>query len=172
LPIDRPGPLFQLRDGAPAHPRPIAGRRPQERVSENANTRGGILSTGDRPHPSKATRWAWLIVPIAATCWPAVSAPGLAGEPKGPGSLGIEHDLRAIRTRIDRAPRASSFDLDRVERDLWEHRLDAPKDPKVLHLEREIRDLRHDADRHLRGQTTSHGLRRLPDTTRTRVPIR
>ncbi|MGH6885486.1 MAG: hypothetical protein ACREGK_05380, partial [Geminicoccales bacterium] len=74
-------------------------------------------------------------------------------------------DLRAIRTRIEEAPRASSFDLDRVERDLWEHRLDAPDDPKVLHLEREIRDLRHDADRQLRAPS-----RDLRDHSGTRQP--
>jgi hypothetical protein len=122
--------------------------------------------------PSRARRWAWLIASIAAACWPVASAPGLAGELKGPGSLAIERDLRAIRTRIDQAPRASSFDLDRAARDLWEHRLDAPGDPKFLHLEREIRDLRHDADRHLGGEAISRGLRDLPSRRRMRGPIR
>jgi hypothetical protein len=107
---------------------------------------------------------------MAVACWPGASVPGLAGEPKGPGSLAIERDLRAIRARIDRAPRASSFDLDRASRDLWAHRLDAPDDPKVLHLEREIRDLRHDADRHLGGRL--RGLHGLSDTRRISGPLR
>jgi hypothetical protein len=105
-------------------------------------------------------------------CWPGTSAPGLASGPREPGTLGIERDLRAIRTRIDRAPRASSFHLDQVERDLWEHRLDAPDDPKILHLEREIRDLRHDADRQLGGEATSRSVRDLPAMRRVRRPIR
>jgi hypothetical protein len=134
--------------------------------------RGGILTPGDRSRPPRAGRWAWLIIPIAVACWPMASAPGLAGEPKGSGSLAIERDLRAIRTRIDRAPRASSFHLDQVEHDLWEHRLDAPDDRRILHLEREILDLRHDADRHLRGEAASRGLRDLPSKRRMRGPIR
>ena len=102
--------------------------------------------------------------------WPGTSAPGLAGEPKGPGTLAIERDLRAIRTRIDRAPRASSFEIDRVERDLWAYGLDAPDDPKVLHLEREIGDLRHDADRQFGGRP--RGLRDFPAKRKIRGPIR
>jgi len=142
------------------------------RVAKEREPTRRILTPGDRPRPSRARRWAWLIVPIAVACWPGTSAPGLAAEPKGPGTLGIERDLRAIRTRIDRAPRASSFHLDQVERDLWEHRLDAPDDPKILHIEREIRDLHHDADRHLGGEATSRGLRDLPAKRRMRGPIR
>jgi hypothetical protein len=103
-------------------------------------------------------------------CWPGASAPGLAGEPKRFDGLAIERDLRAIRSRIEEAPRASSFDLDRVERDLWEHRLDAPADPTIPHLEREIGDLRHDADRQLGGRL--RGPRGLSDTRRISGPLR
>jgi hypothetical protein len=168
LPIDPPAATVQLRLAAP--PWPDHWRTAETPCPANANPGGGTLSPGHRPCPSRARRWAWLVVPIAAACWPGASAPGLAGEPKGPGSLAIERDLRAIRTRIDQAPRASSFDLDRVERDLWEHRLDAPDDPQILHVEREIRDLRHDADRHL--ERRSLGLRDLPAKRWIRGPIR
>jgi hypothetical protein len=98
--------------------------------------------------------------------------PGLAGEAKGFDGLAIERDLRAIRSRIEEAPRASSFDLDRAERELREHRLDAPADPRIPYLEQEIRDLRHDADRQLGGEAISGGLRDLPAKRRIRGPIR
>ncbi len=81
------------------------------------------------------------------------SLPGatLAGDLRGARSSlsteGFGSALGAVRRRIERAPRASAYDLGRLRRQLWQQRLDAPNDPRWLGLERELEHARWQADR-------------------------
>jgi hypothetical protein len=61
--------------------------------------------------------------------------------------LELERDLQSTRSRVERAPRASSFDLDDLQRRLRDLRIDAPRGPRVQALEIELRRLRAKADR-------------------------
>jgi hypothetical protein len=62
--------------------------------------------------------------------------------------LELQRDLRAVRPRVEGAPRASSFDLENLQRRLHDLRIDAPRDARVQALEIELRRLRAKADRH------------------------
>jgi hypothetical protein len=61
--------------------------------------------------------------------------------------LELQRDLHSVRSRVERAPRASSFDLDDLQRRLYDRRVEAPRDARVQKLEIELRRLRAKADR-------------------------
>ena len=61
--------------------------------------------------------------------------------------LELQRDLRSVRPRVEGAPRASSFDLENLQRRLHDLRIDAPRDPRVQALQTELRRLRAKADR-------------------------
>jgi hypothetical protein len=84
-------------------------------------------------------------------------------------TLELQRDLRSVRSRVERAPRASSFDLKHLQRRLHDLRIDDPRDPRVQGLEIELRRLRARADRNA-GRA---GIAVLPGTSPLagRVPI-
>jgi hypothetical protein len=59
----------------------------------------------------------------------------------------LEHDLRLVRSRVERAPRASSFELENLQRSLHDLRIDDPGDARLQELEIELRRLRAQAAR-------------------------
>jgi hypothetical protein len=61
--------------------------------------------------------------------------------------LELQRDLRSVRPRVEGAPRASSFDLENLQRRLHDLRINEPRDPRVQELEIELRRLRAKADR-------------------------
>ena len=61
--------------------------------------------------------------------------------------LELQRELRSVRPRVEGAPRASSFDLENLQRRLHDLRIDAPRDPRVQALQTELRRLRAKADR-------------------------
>jgi hypothetical protein len=61
--------------------------------------------------------------------------------------LEFERDLRSVRSRIERTPRASSFDLENLQRRLHDVRIDERRNPRVQELEIEVRRLRAKAER-------------------------
>jgi hypothetical protein len=64
-----------------------------------------------------------------------------------PRTLELQRDLQTVRPRIERAPRASSFELKNMQRRWHDLRIEAPRDPRVQKLEIELRRLRAQADR-------------------------
>jgi hypothetical protein len=61
--------------------------------------------------------------------------------------LELQRDLRSVRSRVERAPRASASDLQNLQRRLHDLRIDAPRDTRVPTLQTELRRLRAKADR-------------------------
>jgi hypothetical protein len=72
----------------------------------------------------------------------------------------LQRDLRAVRPRVEREPRASAYDLERLQRRLHERRIEAPRDPRLQRLEIEARQLRWQADRAARQRVTAAELPR------------
>jgi hypothetical protein len=64
-----------------------------------------------------------------------------------PRRLELQRDLRSVWSRVERAPRASSFKLTDLQRRLHGLRIEAPRDPRLQELEIELRRLRAQADR-------------------------
>ena len=62
-------------------------------------------------------------------------------------TIWLQRDLHTLRAQVERAPRASSFDLKDLERRLHGRRLAAPRDSRLQELELEARRLRWQADR-------------------------
>jgi hypothetical protein len=85
------------------------------------------------------------------------SAPGSAHafDRSGARIFELQRDLRTVRPRTLREPRASAFDLRNLERRLHEARLNAPRDPRLPSLELEARELRWQADRSARKAATA-----------------
>lgn len=65
----------------------------------------------------------------------------------GARTLELQRDLRSVRSRVERAPRASSFDLENLQRRLHDQRIEQPRDPRLQELEIELRRLRAKAER-------------------------
>lgn len=74
-------------------------------------------------------------------------ADAVAFEGASPRTEHLRSEVRALRTRIERAPRASAYDVKRLERRLHERRIDTPRDSRLQDLELELRRLRFKADR-------------------------
>ena len=64
-----------------------------------------------------------------------------------PRRLELQRDLRSVRSRVERAPRASSFELKDLQRRLHGLRIEAPRDPRLQELKIELRRLRAQVDR-------------------------
>jgi len=90
------------------------------------------------------------------------SAPGSAGafDRSSPRTFELQRDLRTVRPRTLREPRAAAYDLRNLERRLHEAQLEAPRDPRLPNLELEARELRWQADRHARRSATAAALPR------------
>jgi hypothetical protein len=74
-------------------------------------------------------------------------APARAIDRFDPRVLELERALRSTRLRVERAPRASAFDLENLQRRLHYLAIDEQRDPRVQELEVELRRLRAQADR-------------------------
>jgi hypothetical protein len=90
-----------------------------------------------------------------------VGQASLAGDLRGARIEGLRSDLRGLRGRIDDAPRASVYDLKRLERRLPEQRVERPDDPRQGRLELELRHERWRAERILRQDDLAQGRARL-----------
>jgi len=79
-----------------------------------------------------------------------IAAPlGAAGglDRSGARTLELQRDVRALRPRVERAPRASSFALKELQRRLHDRQIDDPGDARLEALARELHHLRAKADR-------------------------
>ena len=88
-----------------------------------------------------------------------------------PRRLELQRDLRSVRSRVERAPRASSFELKDLQRRLHGLRIEAPRDPRLQELEIELRRLRAQADRNVDragAAVLSRAPRRSRRTSRSR----
>lgn len=76
--------------------------------------------------------------------------------------LELQQDMRSVRSRVERAPRAASFELDALQRDLHDLWIEDPRDPRLQELGIELRRLRAKADRGARSPVTAVLPRRWP----------
>lgn len=82
----------------------------------------------------------------------------------------LQRSLYDARTQLGTAPGRAGYELDRARRRVHELRVEAPRDPKVWHLKRELARLEARADRIERQQALHDGLRRL-ERGRERLPV-
>jgi hypothetical protein len=103
----------------------------------------------------RSKRPAAIMVRLIALALLCAGPSGAAGalDRAGARTFELERDLRTVRPRVERAPRASAYDLERLQRRLHERRIEAPRDPRLQRLEIEARQLRWQADRAARRQT-------------------
>jgi hypothetical protein len=76
---------------------------------------------------------------------PLGAASGL--DRSGARTFELQRDLRTVRPQVERAPRASSFDLKELQRRLHDRRIDDPRDQRLRGLALELQHLRAKADR-------------------------
>jgi hypothetical protein len=88
----------------------------------------------------------------------------------GARTFELQRDLRTVRPRVEREPRASAYDLRGLQRRLHEGRIEAPRDARLQRLEIEARQLRWQADRAARWRATAADLPRASALTM-RAPI-
>ena len=74
----------------------------------------------------------------------------------GARTFELQRDLRTLRARVERAPRASSFDLQSLQRRVRAQRTEDPRDPRLQELALELARLRAQADRAARSSATPH----------------
>ncbi|MGH6901750.1 MAG: hypothetical protein ACREIR_03325, partial [Geminicoccaceae bacterium] len=104
----------------------------------------------------RSKRPASIIVRLIAFALLGASPSGAVGalDRAGGRTFELQRDLRTVRPRVEREPRASAYDLERLQRRLHERRVEAPRDPRLQRLEIEARELRWQADRAARRRTT------------------
>ena len=107
-----------------------------------------------RPSPSRR-RAAVLVGLILAGLLVASPRAGGAFDGGGARTFELQRDLRTLRPRVERAPRAAAYDLSNLERRLHDRRIDASRDPRLPGLEIEARRLRWQADRNARPPMTA-----------------
>jgi hypothetical protein len=90
---------------------------------------------------------AAMVVAALAAVAPAASH---AGDLRGVRIEGLRSDLYGLRTRVERAPRASVYDLKQLQRRLAEQRVETPGDPRLDRLELQRRHEQWRAERILR----------------------
>jgi hypothetical protein len=73
-----------------------------------------------------------------------------AGDLRGVWIEGLRSELYGLRTRVERAPRASVYDLKQLRRRLAERRVETPGDPRLDRLELQRRHEQWRAERILR----------------------
>jgi hypothetical protein len=83
----------------------------------------------------------------------------------GPRIFELQRDLRTVRPRTLREPRAAAYDLRNLERRLHKAQLDAPRDPRLPGLELKARALRWQADRNARPRAIAADLPRRAGLT-------
>jgi hypothetical protein len=66
----------------------------------------------------------------------------------------LQRELRTLRPRVERAPRAARFELENLQRRLGAQRTENPRDPNLEELALELARLRAEADRAARRPTT------------------
>jgi hypothetical protein len=120
-------------------------------------------------------RGAALLQPVTPLILVAVlmaSAPGTPGgfERFDARTSELQRDLRTVRPRVERAPRASSFDLRNLQRHLRAQRIEDPRDPRLQELALELDRLRAQADRAAR-RSAAPGLRPTSSPRRASAPI-
>jgi hypothetical protein len=93
---------------------------------------------------------ARLIVVVMLIGAPLEAASGF--DRSGVRTFELQRDLRTSRPQVERAPRASSFDLKELQRRLHDRRIDHPRDPRLQGLALELHHLRAAADRAARGR--------------------
>jgi hypothetical protein len=76
---------------------------------------------------------------------PLGAASGL--DRSGARTFDLQRDLRTVRPQVERAPRASSFDLKKLQRRLHDRRIERPRDQRLQGLALELQHLRARADR-------------------------
>jgi hypothetical protein len=74
---------------------------------------------------------------------------------RGAGTEGLRSELRTLSTRIEREPRATAYDLEQLQRQLFEQRVDRPNDPGLGELELQLRHERWRADRVIEQRSTA-----------------
>jgi hypothetical protein len=120
-------------------------------------------------------RGAALLQPVTHLILVAVlmaSAPGTARGFEGSDARTSElkRDLRMLRPRVERAPRAASFDLRNLQRRLREQRTEDPRDPRLQELALELDQLRAQADRVAR-RLAAAGLKPASSPRRASAPF-
>jgi hypothetical protein len=120
----------------------------------------------------RSKRFVSTIVRLIALAVLISSAPGAAGALDGSGgrTFELQRDLRTVRPRVEREPRAAAYDLRGLQRRLHERRIEAPRDPRLQRLEIEARQLRWQADRAARRRAPAADLPRASALTM-RPPI-
>jgi len=100
-----------------------------------------------------------------------VPAPGVvsAGDLSSQRTLGLERGLDEIRRDLRGPQRNTDFELDRARRRLRDLEVERPRDPDILHLEREIDGLEIESERIERHRALERSLERS-DVGRTRLP--
>jgi hypothetical protein len=85
------------------------------------------------------------------------SPPGTAGgfADSDARTFELQRDLRTLRHRVERAPRAARFDLRSLQRRVRAQRTESPRDPKLQELALELDQLRAKADRAARSSATA-----------------
>jgi hypothetical protein len=68
-------------------------------------------------------------------------------EGSGARTFELQRDLTTLRARVERTPRASSFDLQNLQRRVREQRAEDPRDPSLQKLSLELAHLRAKTDR-------------------------
>jgi hypothetical protein len=74
---------------------------------------------------------------------------------RGAGAEDLRWELRTLSPRIDREPRATAYDLEQLQRRLFELRVDRPNDPALGQLELQLRQERWRADRIIEQRNTA-----------------
>jgi hypothetical protein len=100
------------------------------------------------------------------------SPPGTAGgfDDNGARTPELQRELRTLRPRVERAPRAARFELENLQRRLRAQRTENPRDPKLEELALELGQLRAEADRAAR-RSTAPGLAPSSSPRRGSAPI-
>ena len=95
---------------------------------------------------SKCGTTVWFLLTLAVlSASPLVTARAI--DRSDARILELQRDIRSLRSRVEHAPRASSFDLDNLQRRLRDRRIEAPRDPRLQELEIELHRLRARSDR-------------------------
>ena len=105
-----------------------------------------------RPRPRAMCRMARHLIAAMVVAALAAVAPAAshAGDLRGVRIEGLRSDLYGLRTRVERAPRASVYDLKQLQRRLAEQRVETPGDPRLDRLELQRRHAQWRAERILR----------------------
>jgi hypothetical protein len=84
-----------------------------------------------------------------------------AGDLRGVRTEPLRSDLYGLQTRVERAPRASVYDLEQLQRRLAEQRVETPGDPRLDRLELQRRHEQWRAERILRQAALAADRARL-----------